>query len=91
MPTLEGETDLKIPGGSQTGAVFRLRGKGVNHLNKNGRGDQLVSLFVVVPDKLNDKQRQLFQELAATLNSNNMPSSKKWKGWLDRFRTNFGA
>ena len=91
VPTLEGETKLKIPGGSQTGAVFRLRGKGVNHLNKNGRGDQLVTLFVVIPDKLNDKQRQLFQELAATLNSNNMPSSKKWKGWLDRFRTNFGA
>jgi molecular chaperone DnaJ len=91
VPTLDGETKLKIPSGSQTGAVFRLRGKGINHLNKNGRGDQLVTLFVVIPHKLNDKQRQLFQELAATLDSNNMPSSTKWQGWLDRFRTNFGV
>ena len=91
VPTLEGETKLKIPSGSQTGTVFRLRGQGVSHLNRGGRGDQLVTLFVVIPDKLTEKQRQLFQELADTLSPSNMPSTKKWKGWLDRFRTTFGA
>ncbi len=91
VSTLEGETKLKIPAGSQTGTVFRLKGQGVSHLNRSGRGDQLVTLFVVIPDKLTEKQRQLFQELADTLSPNNMPPIKKWKGWLDRLRANFGA
>jgi molecular chaperone DnaJ len=91
VPTLEGKTKLKIPAGSQTGTAFRFKGQGVSHLNKSGRGDQLVTLFVVIPDKLTEKQRQLFQELADTLGPNNIPSTKKWKGWLDRFKTTFGA
>lgn len=91
VSTLEGETKLKISAGSQTGTVFRLKGQGVSHLNRSGRGDQLVTLFVVIPDKLTEKQRQLFQELADTLSPNNMPPIKKWKGWLDRLRVNFGA
>ena len=91
VPTLDGKTKLKIPSGSQTGMVFRLKGQGVSHLNKSGRGDQLVTLFVVVPDKLTEKQRHLFQELADTLSPNNMPPAKKWEGWLDRLRTTFGA
>jgi molecular chaperone DnaJ len=91
VPTLEGKTKLKVPAGSQTGTVFRLKGQGVSHLNRSGRGDQLVTLFVVIPDKLTEQQRQLFQELADTLSPNNMPPTKKWKGWLDRLRTTFGA
>jgi len=91
VPTLEGKTKLKVPAGSQTGTFFRLKGQGVSHLNKSGRGDQLVTLFVVIPDKLTEQQRQLFQELADTLSPNNMPPTKKWKGWLDRVRTTFGA
>jgi molecular chaperone DnaJ len=91
VPTLEGETKLQIPAGSQTGTVFRLKGQGVSHLNRSGRGDQLVTLFVVIPDKLTEQQRQLFRELADTLSPNNMPPTKKWKGWLDRVRTTFGA
>jgi len=91
VPTLEGKTKLKIPAGSQTGAAFRLKGQGISHLNRNGRGDQLVSLFVVIPEKLTEKQHQLFQELADTLSPDNMPPAKKWRGWLDRLRTTFGA
>jgi len=91
VPTLEGETKLKVPAGSQTGTAFRLKGQGVSHLNRGGRGDQLVTLFVVIPDKLTERQRQLFQELADTLGPDNMPPTKKWKGWLDRLRTTFGA
>jgi len=91
VPTLEGKTKLKVPAGSQTGTVFRFKGQGVSHLNRGGRGDQLVALFAVIPDKLTEKQRQLFQELADTLSPNNIPPMKKWKGWLDRLRTTFGA
>ena len=66
VPTLEGKTKLKIPAGSQTGEVFRLKNKGFPHLNRRGRGDQLVTLHVVTPESLTTKQRKLFQELADT-------------------------
>ena len=91
VPTLGGKTKLKIPAGSQTGQVFRLKGQGIAHLHGNGCGDQLVTLFVVTPDSLSEKQRQLFRELGDSLNSANMPNPKKWKGFLDRLKHTFSA
>jgi len=67
VPTLDGEVKLKVPAGSQTGKVFQLKNKGILHLHRNGRGDQLVRLLVVTPESLTEKQRQLFQELANNL------------------------
>jgi molecular chaperone DnaJ len=67
VPTVDGTEDLKIPAGTQTGQVFRLRGKGVPLLQQSGRGDQLVIARVVVPKKLTEQQRKLFRELAETL------------------------
>lgn len=67
VPTLNDKTKLKIPPGSQTGKVFRLKDKGISHLRGGGRGDQLVTLLVVTPEKLTQRQRQLFQELADSL------------------------
>lgn len=67
VPTLDGDEDLLIPAGTQTGEVFRLRGKGVPHLRKNGRGDQLVIVHVLTPTKLSRKQKELLQELSTTL------------------------
>ncbi|MFC2002659.1 molecular chaperone DnaJ [Chloroflexota bacterium] len=91
VPTLEGKTKLNIPAGSQTGRVFQLKNKGITHLHRNGRGDQLVTLFVVTPEKLTEKQQQLLQELANSLNDSNMPQTDKWKSWLDRLKTSFGV
>jgi len=91
VPTLEGDTKLKIPAGSQTGAVFRLKGQGISHLNRGGRGDELVMLFVVTPEKLTKDQRQLLEELASSLGPANIPPSEKWQGWIDRLRTTFGV
>jgi molecular chaperone DnaJ len=68
VPTLNDEVKLKIPAGCQTGKVFQLKNKGIPHLHRNGRGDQLVTLRVVTPDKLTKEQHQLFQELANSLN-----------------------
>ncbi len=68
VPTLYGEVKLKIPAGSQTGTVFRLKGKGITHLHRNHRGDQLVGLRVVTPEQLTKDQRHIFQELANSLN-----------------------
>jgi len=67
VPTLYGEVKLEVPAGCQSGKVFRLKNKGIPHLNRNGQGDQIVKLLVVTPEKLTKKQRQLFQELADSL------------------------
>ena len=67
VPTLDGEVKLKIPTGCQTGRVLELKNKGIPHLHRRGRGDQLVTLRVVTPDKLTRKQHQLFEELANNL------------------------
>jgi molecular chaperone DnaJ len=67
VPTLYGEQKLKVPSGSQTGRVFRLKDKGINHLRRMGRGDQLVVLRVVTPESLSKEQRRLFEELSRSL------------------------
>ncbi len=67
VPTLEGDTSLKVPAGCQPGTVIRLKGRGIPHLNGRGRGDQLVTVDVVTPGSLNKEQRRLFEELADSL------------------------
>jgi molecular chaperone DnaJ len=67
VPTLYGKSKLKIPSGSQTGKVFRLKDKGIPHLHRGGCGDQLVILRVVTPESLTKEQRHLFEELAKSL------------------------
>ncbi|MCL5289846.1 MAG: molecular chaperone DnaJ [Bacillota bacterium] len=64
VPTLDGTADLKLPEGTQTGTVFRIKGKGIPYLNGSGRGDQHVRVKVATPTKLNDKQRELLREFA---------------------------
>jgi molecular chaperone DnaJ len=63
VPTLEEDEKLRINEGTQTGTVFRLRGKGVAILGERGRGDQFVTVNVVIPTKLAKEQRQLFESL----------------------------
>jgi molecular chaperone DnaJ len=67
VPTLDGTAKIKIQAGSQNGAIFRLKGKGVTHLRGGGRGDVLVHMRVVTPDSLTKRQRELFEELARTM------------------------
>lgn len=62
VPTLEGKASLKVPEGTQPGTLFRLRGKGIPHLNGYGRGDQHVRVKVVVPTKLTERQKDLLRE-----------------------------
>jgi molecular chaperone DnaJ len=64
VPTLDGKVRLKVPDGTQSGKVLRLRGKGIPHLNNYGRGDMLVRIHVWTPMKLNSEERQIFEKLA---------------------------
>ncbi len=67
IPTLEDKTKLKIPPGTQTGQVFRLKHKGIPHLNGHGRGDQFITAKVVTPETLTAQQKRIFEELEKTL------------------------
>lgn len=65
IPTLRGKAEMTIPPGTQSGKVFRLRSQGLPALDGGGRGDQLVRVFIEVPEKLTDRQKELLREFAA--------------------------
>ena len=83
VPTVDGETTLTVPAGTQSGKEFRLRGLGVPKLDRTGRGanvgrgDQLVILQVAIPKHLSAEQRQLFQDLSRTLGTEVVPQKDK--------------
>lgn len=64
VPTLDGAAKIMIPPGTQGGATFRLRKKGMAALRENGRGDELVVVQVKTPTKLTPRQRELIQEIS---------------------------
>src|SRR5512142_644899 len=83
VPTLDGNEKLKIPSGTQPGRVFHIRNKGVPHLRRSGRGDQLVIVNVAVPTKLTKEQRELFEKLAESLGTTVKPQEKGFLDWLN--------
>ena len=78
VPTLEGKATLKVPAGTQSGQVFKLRGKGVVNVNQRDRGDLLARLLVEVPTRLNSEQRQKLEEFAALCGEENTPLHKSF-------------
>jgi len=65
VPTLDGKVKYSIPEGTQTGTVFRLRGKGIQNLRSSSRGDQYVTVNVAVPTGLSAGQKDLLRQFAA--------------------------
>lgn len=80
VPTLEGEHTLKIPEGTQPGATFRVRNKGVPVLNGHGKGDLYVEVRVQIPAKLSKRQKELLQELETTAKVDNQPMMRSLLG-----------
>ena len=76
VPTLEGQTRMKIAEGTQSGKEFRLRSKGVPFLNEHGRGDLIVQVVVETPKKLSKTQRDAIRQLGDTLEIENKPTSR---------------
>ena len=76
VPTLDGDDELRVPPGTQSGKVMRLKGKGVPRLRRNGRGDQLVILSVDIPRNLTKEQRELFEQLAGTMGTEALPQER---------------
>ena len=87
VPTLDGKVTMRIPEGTQSGTVLRLRGKGVPTLRQRERGDQLVRIFVEVPTKLTDRQRELLEQFADATGTDVSPVAK---GFMDKLRDLFG-
>ena len=64
VPTLDGKAKLKIPEGTQSGTVLRMKGKGIPDVRGYGRGDQHVQISIITPIKLTDRQKELLKEFA---------------------------
>ena len=81
VPTLDGKVKYTIPEGTQSGTVFRLRGKGIPYLrSQDRRGDQFVTVSVEIPKGLTKEQRELVEKLASSMNEKT-PNLKKKKFW----------
>jgi molecular chaperone DnaJ len=85
-PTLEGKVKLKIPEGTQSGKVMRLRGKGLPTLRSAARGDQILHIFVETPSRLTSAQRELLERFAE---ESDVKVSPAHKGFLDKLRELF--
>jgi len=87
VPTLDGKVKMKILSGTQSGAVFRLRGRGVPDPRGYGKGDQLVRVTVETPRRLTARQRELMEEFARLSGEEVHPISK---GFFDKMKEMFG-
>lgn len=88
VPTLDGERQITIPAGTQSGAIFRLRGLGIPQLRGSGRGDELIVTQVAIPKRLSDEQKQLFKELGNTLGTEVIIEDKQ--SFVDRVKEALG-
>jgi molecular chaperone DnaJ len=86
IETLDGTATIKVPEGTQNGREFRLRGKGVPHLNDHGKGDLIVEVRVATPTKLTKQQKDLMRQLSETMQVENTPTSR---GLFDKMKDIF--
>jgi molecular chaperone DnaJ len=87
VPTLDGPAKVKVPAGTQSGQIFKLKGRGVPELNGYGRGDQLVRIVVETPRKLTAHQRDLLEQFAKSSGEEMHPLSKSF---LDKVKAILG-
>jgi molecular chaperone DnaJ len=87
IPTLQGQEKLRIPEGTQSSTVFRLRGKGLPTVDGRGQGDLYVQVHVVIPTHITRDQRRLVEMLGSSLRVENKPLARRIK---ERVKNNFG-
>ena len=86
VPTIDGKVKYNVPAGTQPGTVFKLRGKGVQHLNGRGKGDQFVTINVEVPKNLTKEQQNALKAFENTLNEKNY---EKRKSFFEKLKETF--
>ena len=90
VPTLGGSAILKIPAGTQTNKVFKLRGKGVRSVRSDATGDLLCCVVVETPVNLTARQKELLEEFNATFETEEgSATSPQAKGWFESVKTFF--
>ena len=89
VPTLDGKVKLKIPAETQTGKMFRLRGKGVQPVRGGPVGDLMCRAVVETPVNLSSKQKQLLEELRATLSEGGDKQSPRQSSWFEGVKSFF--
>ncbi|MCE5251303.1 molecular chaperone DnaJ, partial [bacterium] len=85
VPTLSGRARLKIPAGTQSGKIFRMRGKGIQHLQRHGSGDQLVRVWVWTPKNLSREERNVLEKLSSSQNIQPPPGGRAFLKNTDRY------
>lgn len=89
VPTLDGESRISLPEGTQTGKTFRLRGKGMNRLHGQGRGDLYLHVEVETPVNLSSKQKDLLRQFAESLKDGGDKHSPKEQSFFDKMKSFF--
>lgn len=89
VPTLGGSAKMKIPAETQTGGVFRLKGKGIKPLRQSDYGDLMVHVVVETPVKLTEKQKDLLREFEISTQADSGKHSPRNKSWVDKVKDFF--
>lgn len=85
VPTIRGEVKMKVPSGTQSGTILRLKEEGVENVSGHGTGDELVRIQVKTPTKISAKQKELLEKLA----SENKEKLSVEKNWFEKFKEDF--
>jgi molecular chaperone DnaJ len=85
VPTLDGKVRYNVPEGTQTGTVFRLKGKGIPYIGYKNRGDQYVTVVVETPTRLTQQQKDLLRQFDASTEK----AQPKKKSFFEKLKRNF--
>jgi molecular chaperone DnaJ len=91
IPTLDGYAKIKIPAETQSGKVFRLRGKGIKGVRSSSYGDLMCHVVVETPVKLTARQKELLAELEEINQSDGSRHNPRAKSWMDKVKDFFEA
>jgi molecular chaperone DnaJ len=89
IPTLDGAASIKIPGETQSGRVFRLRGKGIKGVRSHTHGDLMCHVTVETPVNLTDRQKELLRELEESSQESTTNHNPRAKSWMDKVKAFF--
>ncbi|UJP04379.1 MAG: molecular chaperone DnaJ [Nitrosomonas sp.] len=89
VPTLDGHAKIKVPAETQTGKIFRLRGKGIKGVRSHDKGDLLCHVVIETPIKLTPRQKELLEELETISSKDGSRHSPRAKSWMDKARDFF--
>jgi molecular chaperone DnaJ len=88
VPTIDGRAKIKIPPGTQSGKIFRLKGKGFPSVNSYEKGDQLIHVNVWTPQHVNQQEKEMLEKMQASANFQPKPE-KNEKSFFDKVREMF--